>query len=99
MSTKLTDTLDSTTIVKKYLKAIKATDWKTADRLAKLFPYLLTKPKWEKENPTDFDQLVIKLHCQYLDTCKYCQQEEHKRKEIEDKKHAEARERNEVNKE
>jgi hypothetical protein len=88
-STKLTDTLDSTKIVKKYLKAIKETDWKAADRLAKLFPYLLTKPKWVKDefDPKDVQGLVIELGCGNLETCTYC-------KEKEDQKDAtEARER------
>lgn len=43
-STKLTDTLDSTKIVKKYFKYIKDADYKRAALLAKLFPYRLTKP-------------------------------------------------------
>ena len=77
-STKLTDTLDSTKIIKRYLKAIKANDWKVADRLAKLFPYLLTKPKWEKDafDSKDVEGLVIELGCGNLETCAYCKKKE-----------------------
>jgi hypothetical protein len=61
MSTKLTDSFDGTKIVKKYLKAIKNNDWKVADRLAKLFPYLLTKPnKVDEPKDNGFHGIIIK---------------------------------------
>jgi len=91
-STKLTDTLDSTKIVKKYLKAIKETDWKAADRLAKLFPYLLTKPKWEKEDipkEDDYRPLVIKAYAN--PACDACVQLQLEVQEKENRRMAEER--------
>ncbi len=89
-STKLTDTLDAATIVKKYLKVVKATDWKTADRLAKLFPYLLTKPKWEKENPEDdYRPLVITAYGNPV--CDSCIQLQIEAEEKENRRTAEER--------
>jgi len=92
-STKLTDTLDSATIVKKYLKAIKATDWKAATAIAKLFPYYLTKPKWVKEEQEseEIEQLVIH-HCPFSNECTYCQ----KAYEAKYKKEAEERAKREL---
>lgn len=77
-STKLTDTLDSTKIVKKYLTAIKDGEYKDASLLSKLFPYLLVKPKWEKEmNPEEFHQLVI-VRCPFKKECTYCRERQEK---------------------
>lgn len=88
-STKLTDTLDSTKIIKKYLKYIKLGHYKEAALTAKLFPFLLTKPKWEKEefDPSTVDRLIIELGCENLETCDYCKKKE------DQKNVAEARER------
>jgi hypothetical protein len=93
-STKLTDSLDGDKIVKKYLKAIKDDELKKAALLAKLFPYLLTKPKWEKEpDPEEVEQLVIRLHCQYLDNCAYCREEDRKTNEKRDEERRQEAER------